>query len=102
MLELGEQSGLLHYQTGQLAAQLDINELYLFGTLVQHTLKGALENGFDKKNIFHFTKEQITAAVADTVRPGTWILVKGSRGMAMETVVKGLKDNINDHTLMRL
>ncbi len=99
MLELGDQSELLHYQTGQLAARLNINELYLFGTQVAHTLKGALDSGFDKEKIFHFTKEKIIDAVINNVGPGTWILVKGSRGMAMETVVTGLKDNLIDRTI---
>ncbi len=34
------------------------------------------------------TKEEIAEDLVVLLQPGDWLLVKGSRGMAMETVVK--------------
>ena len=37
------------------------------------------------------SRDEIIADLARWLKPGDWILVKGSRGMAMEKVVEGLK-----------
>ncbi|RLC25938.1 MAG: UDP-N-acetylmuramoyl-L-alanyl-D-glutamate--2,6-diaminopimelate ligase [Deltaproteobacteria bacterium] len=91
MLELGKESDALHKQIGKKAAISGINKLYLFGTQVKYTLEGAIENGFAKGNIFHGTKEKIARKVLEDIDSDTWILVKGSRGMAMETVIRELQ-----------
>ncbi|MBT6338259.1 MAG: hypothetical protein HOJ48_03070, partial [Desulfobacula sp.] len=49
------------------------------------------ENGFSTENIFHGTKDQIIQKLFKSVDSNTWILVKGSRGMAMETIIQGLQ-----------
>ena len=99
MLELGPQSDQLHYQIGQTAAVLGINRLFLFGTHVEQIQKGAIKEGFPKQNILWASKDKIVQTVLKGLKPNTWILIKGSRGMAMETVIKGLKDNINSQLL---
>ncbi len=91
MLELGEKTHIFHRQIGQKTAMLGICKLYVFGSLVKHTIEGAIENGFSTENIFQGTKDQITQKLFKTVDSKTWILVKGSRGMAMETVIQGLQ-----------
>jgi UDP-N-acetylmuramoyl-tripeptide--D-alanyl-D-alanine ligase len=37
------------------------------------------------------SRQEIIADLIDWLQPGDWLLVKGSRGMAMEKVVDGLK-----------
>jgi len=91
MLELGNDAAFLHQQIGQKFAMLTINKLYVFGTLVKHTIDGAIENGFSKNNIFHGTKDEIIQKLLKNMDTKTWILVKGSRGMAMEKVIQGLQ-----------
>ncbi|WP_457553740.1 UDP-N-acetylmuramoyl-L-alanyl-D-glutamate--2,6-diaminopimelate ligase [Desulfobacula sp.] len=91
MLELGDESDLLHRQIGQKVALLEICKLFVFGTQVEHMIEGAIENGFSPDNIFHGTKDQITQKILGNIDTNTWILVKGSRGMAMETVITGLE-----------
>ncbi len=90
-MELGKKSDTLHRRIGKKAAISGINKLYLFGTQVKYTLEGAIENGFAKGNIFHGTKEKIARKVLEDIDSDTWILVKGSRGMAMETVIRELQ-----------
>ena len=41
-------------------------------------------------------KEQILEDIKYRLGPGDWVLVKGSRGMAMETIVQGLLDWANE------
>jgi len=38
------------------------------------------------------SRQEIIDALKEYLQPGDWVLVKGSRGMAMEVVVEGLKD----------
>ena len=91
MLELGKKSDTLHRRIGQKAAISGINKLYLFGTQVKHILEGAIEKGFTKDKIFHGTKEKIAQKILENINSDTWDLVKGSRGMAMETVIQELQ-----------
>jgi len=94
MLELGEESDRLHWQIGKKAALLGINKLFVFGPQGRHTIKGALEHQFPSNNIYHETKDKIAQKVLENINSDTWLLVKGSRGMAMETVIKGLQDRL--------
>lgn len=87
MLELGSDSAQHHREVGKAAARLGISRLYLFGTLSRHTARGALENGMPGDRIYHDTKTHIADHVLTQARHGDWILVKGSRGMAMETII---------------
>ena len=91
MLELGRDSDKLHWQIGQKAASLGINKLFIFGTQGKHTIKGAMDNKFPSDNIYHGTKEKIVQKVLDNIDSDTWLLVKGSRGMAMESIIQKLK-----------
>ena len=91
MLELGKESDRLHRQIGQKIALAGICKLYVFGSQVKHTIEGAIKNGFLTDNIFYGTKKEIAQNVLENTDSDTWILVKGSRGMAMETVIHELQ-----------
>jgi MurE/MurF fusion protein len=95
MLELGEKSDQLHREIGNIAATENVSSLYLFGKQVEHLRQGALEKGFKKDRIFWEAKENIAAKVLYQARKGDWILFKGSRGMAMETVISDIKTQIS-------
>jgi UDP-N-acetylmuramyl pentapeptide synthase len=96
MLELGTDSEQHHRQVGNTAATLGISRLYLFGPLSRHTLTGALDGGMTRDALFHGTKQEITNQVSAEARPGDWVLVKGSRGMAMETIIEQCKTQMTD------
>ncbi|MCF8112297.1 MAG: UDP-N-acetylmuramoyl-tripeptide--D-alanyl-D-alanine ligase, partial [Desulfotignum sp.] len=87
MLELGDNCEQHHRKVGQTAAKLGITRLYLFGPLGFHVCQGALENGMPGNAVFCGTKKQITDHAARHAGKGDWVLVKGSRGMAMETII---------------
>jgi len=90
MLELGEHSAAMHREIGSIASRANIAGLYVTGNFAEDVAKGALEEHMNPDDIFKGTREEIIEAVTDRLDAGDWILVKGSRGMAMEKVVKGL------------
>ncbi len=91
MLELGEASKKLHWEIGRQAALSKISKLYVHGDQAKHILEGAVEHDFSRPNIFHGTKKKIARKVLKNSVDETWVLVKGSRGMTMETVIQELK-----------
>jgi MurE/MurF fusion protein len=88
MLELGEDQELFHKEVGKTAAELGIHCLYLFGPLSRHTRRGALEAGMPEDRVISGTRQQIVEHALVHTHPGDWVLVKGSRGMAMETIIQ--------------
>lgn len=99
MLELGKVSDALHQQIGETTADLGIKNLFVYGDKVRHLISGALEKGFPKERIFHGSKEDIAGKILTAADEKTWVLIKGSRGMAMETVITSLKNHINSQFL---
>jgi UDP-N-acetylmuramyl pentapeptide synthase len=49
--------------------------------------------GMAAADIFVGTKEEIMDALTHWLKPGDWILVKGSRSVKMETLIKDLLNN---------
>ncbi len=91
MLELGRQAPSLHNQLGRLAAEAGISRLYARGAFANLVAAGAREQGLPAANAITGSREEIVADLIKWLQPGDWVLVKGSRGMAMEKVVEGLK-----------
>ena len=92
MLELGELSAELHHEIGREAARAGVDALVLVGTYVKAAASGALEGGLSADAVAHFaTTEEAARAATELVREGDVVLVKGSRGMALERVVEALR-----------
>jgi UDP-N-acetylmuramoyl-tripeptide--D-alanyl-D-alanine ligase len=90
MLELGDQSAALHAAAGELAARSGVSALLVAGRFGAAVTRGARAGGLQDERIFAGSREEILAALKKRLRPGDWVLVKGSRGMGMETIVQGL------------
>jgi UDP-N-acetylmuramoyl-tripeptide--D-alanyl-D-alanine ligase len=91
MLELGLHAKGAHKQIGMLAARAGMDGLYAAGTFAEYVAEGATGAGMNPKKIFVGTREEIAEKLRGGLGPGDWILVKGSRLMAMDKVVDGLK-----------
>jgi UDP-N-acetylmuramoyl-tripeptide--D-alanyl-D-alanine ligase len=91
MLELGQQAAALHRQVGALAARSGINRLYAYGEHADSVAAGARKEGLPAASSITGSREEIMEDLRAWLQPGDWVLVKGSRGMAMEKVVEGLK-----------
>ena len=96
MLELGEHAESMHRNIGRIAAGSDIAMLYVTGQFAQTVAAGAMDEDMDSHDIFTGTKQEILEVITGRLSPGDCILVKGSRGMAMETIVQGLLDWAGD------
>jgi UDP-N-acetylmuramoyl-tripeptide--D-alanyl-D-alanine ligase len=82
MLELGPQSAKLHTEIGKLAGSLGITVLAT-GNEAKHIAEAAEGKFFEEKT-------QLIDELKSSVKRGDLVLVKGSRGMKLETVVEAL------------
>jgi len=87
MLELGPQSAALHCEIGQIVGRAGIDRLYAAGNFASAMAEGAMERQMTADQVFAGTKEAIIERLNGDLRKDDLILVKGSRGMAMEAVV---------------
>lgn len=85
MYELGEETAEHHRKVGRYAFQKGVDQLSAVGILSKNTAEGYGKTGkyFREKNDF------LQSALED-IDQGDVILVKGSRGMAMEEIVDGI------------
>lgn len=92
MHELGDYAESMHKKIGSVAAGIGISGLYLTGRFAGSVAAGAQRNGMKCQDIFTGTKQEIVEELKYTLGPDDWVLVKGSRTMAMEQVVQDLRD----------
>jgi len=92
MLELGEHAEMEHRLVGQAVAERNIA---LFATTGELAGWASWEAARMCARAGHFeTKEQLVEALAQEIRAGDVILVKGSRLMALEDVVQRLRERL--------
>jgi UDP-N-acetylmuramoyl-tripeptide--D-alanyl-D-alanine ligase len=88
MLELGDDELDLHRLAGVQAAQV-ADRLYLIGELTVAAAEGAREAGMAADQVCSGSDHATVANdIIERARPGDLILVKGSRGMRMETIAE--------------
>jgi len=91
MLELGRREEFFHRMIGSLVAKMDVEGLFTLGRLSRHTHAEAIRRGLPRSRVRHCScHEEIAALLKSSAREGDVVLIKGSRGMAMETVIKKL------------
>lgn len=95
MFELGGDSQKEHRKLGRKAARLGVDRLFAAGENACHVAEGAVEGGMDPLNILAADRETVTLSALEILKPGDWVLVKGSRGMAMEKVVESLSKDFS-------
>lgn len=96
MYELGDACNSGHYSVGRTVAELGITELITVGELANQIADGALDHGMSQR-VIHFcnNREEAIAKAKEILsyrNPGTWVLIKASRGMKMEEVTKALRE----------
>ncbi|MGD2294471.1 MAG: UDP-N-acetylmuramoyl-tripeptide--D-alanyl-D-alanine ligase [Candidatus Aminicenantes bacterium] len=91
MLELGNNTDEFHRQAGRAVVQNNWDVLITVGELSQKMAEGARSEGQKKKDIISFQDSGEAARnIKQFIREGDLILVKGSRGLRMEKIVKSL------------
>jgi len=92
MLELGEYAESMHHGIGKIAAGSGIERIYITGSHADAVAAGALDESMNSGNVITGAKKEIFENLINWLKADDWVLVKGSRGMAMETIVRGLVD----------
>lgn len=88
MLELGDHSQQAHYQLGELCAQIGVDLLVSVGPRAAAIAQGAERRGVLAKKCS--TNSEAVAFLEKQLQEGDAVLVKGSRGMHTDEIVKEL------------
>jgi UDP-N-acetylmuramoyl-tripeptide--D-alanyl-D-alanine ligase len=92
MLELGDESRRAHFAVGERAASLGVQQVFLLGEQADAMAAGARAGGMRAETIHVCgSHAAVAAAIVAQWQPGDTVLVKGSRGMKMEEVVRLLQ-----------
>ena len=92
MLELGPTAASYHLQAGRQAARLGFSPVVGVGELARDLVAGAVEGGIEAV----WLPDAAAAAefAANEIAEGDLVLVKGSRSVGLEDVVRTLRDGI--------
>jgi len=94
MLELGHLSEEAHKEIGKYAVESGVDVILAFGANSKFIAEEAIKFGKNNKNIFYCSsKNEIYEILKNILKEGDLILVKGSRGMEMEDVVKFIQES---------
>ncbi|MDD3711261.1 MAG: Mur ligase family protein [Patescibacteria group bacterium] len=92
MLELGSYSEEGHRLVGKKVAEIGVDLLVLIGEKSLDIFKSVLSNGFKEENVFKFDNvEEALVFVKEKITSKDLVLVKASRGMKLDKIVKELK-----------
>jgi len=93
MFELGNFTREAHEQLGEKVGKLSIDFLLALGEKAPVVVESAIRHGFpaERARIVESHSEAV-ALLRQMIQTGDWILVKGSRKMAMEKIVESLND----------
>lgn len=92
MLELGKGSAALHLECGAFAAKRKLDMVLGIQGDACEIVRGAVRSGLPASQARFFQdSDAATAFVAGEVREQDLVLIKGSRGVHMETIVRGLR-----------
>jgi len=88
MYELGPDTDQYHKEIGAYAAKSGLSGIFATGDYSSNVINGAIEAGFDKNAIYAGTQKEIAKRLSASLKPGDWVLVKGSRAMKMERIIE--------------
>jgi len=94
MAELGDQAKAFHLRVGELCAELGLEGLFLLGDLAPAVAQGARDKGLNGHVFIAQDHEELAEALSSFLKRGDWLLIKGSRIMAMERVLEGLQGRL--------
>ncbi len=91
MLELGPEEAELHREAGREIARAGIDKLWGVRGLAAEIVEGAKEAGLADSSFFE-NSDTAARVIVDEIREGDLVLVKGSRGVATDKIVKALRE----------
>jgi len=96
MLELGNYAESLHREIGAKVAKADIDVLWTVGSFSRFVAEEAIANGMPEQKIRSCeTSEEVSSLVASKLQKNDTVLIKGSRGMKLENIVRQIESNFS-------
>lgn len=93
MLELGDESPQLHREVGREAARIGTDILVAVGDMAEEVVQGAKSTGHVPVCLTFADSRTAAENVPRYLQPGDVVLVKGSRALQMEMVVKAISED---------
>jgi UDP-N-acetylmuramoyl-tripeptide--D-alanyl-D-alanine ligase len=91
MLELGDLSEQMHAEVGRQAVQMGADHFIGLGPMMRFAVDAAVAAGMDQDRVLHVEdRVELVRSVSSLVKAGDVVLVKGSRDMQLEELVKQL------------
>jgi len=91
MLELGDEEVKSHKTLGKKIAELQPDYFVAVGSRMEEAVQAYLKNSKNQENVMVFENaKEAKALMEGLIQPGDLVLVKGSRGVKMEEIVKVL------------
>jgi UDP-N-acetylmuramoyl-tripeptide--D-alanyl-D-alanine ligase len=91
MLELGPSSADLHREAGVLCGRAKVDGIFTIGAETVELNRAAAEQRKSPEHITHFLDAaKLAGYLNELLAPGDAVLVKGSRGMRMETILESI------------
>jgi len=95
MLELGERSHALHRQAGRALADAGVDLLIAVGKLSSQTVAGWHDAALPSQDAAYFADaEAAWGPLLAELEPGDAVLLKGSRGVHLETIVERIAERL--------
>lgn len=91
MLELGEKSDFYHKEIGKEIVKLSIDILITVGEGGKIIAQSSKDEGMAKEQVFSFKKNEkknLAKKLLNLIKPGNFVLLKGSREMKMEDILE--------------
>ncbi len=88
MLELGGKAEKYHEKLGQSLANFNFELAILVGPLSGVVINGAVKAGIDRGKLIGFADSQaVVSEIANLLKHGDLVYIKGSRGIALEKII---------------
>ncbi len=91
MFELGPREKQLHGMVGNYAGRMGVDLLLAVGTNAMYLAAEYVQMRENARCKYYETKEELIEALPELIEPGDTVLVKASRGMHLEAVVRALE-----------
>ncbi len=95
MLELGQMELALHREAGRRAATVGVQMLVAVGPLAREAAESARRSGTQEIHCYP-NADEAAGSIAEYLRPNDLILVKGSRGIQLDRVVRALTSTADE------
>ena len=89
MFELGATARAYHQEAGRIAEEAGVNLLVCVGDEARWYAEA-----FSGKTLFYKDAEEASESLGESLQPGDYVVVKGSRGVGLDTLTRKLKESL--------